>query len=371
MNYALLMYCRSGFEPECAAEIDAQLQRLAVVAEPRVPPEGAHVLALVERPEVLETLSERLQLRDLVFARQLILACGPVALSSGDRARPLLEAAAHLADGYGTVYLETADTNAGKSLSGLCKALQVPLRKEAAASGLLRQDSGDWPVLHVFFVSGSEAWVGLSVPGNHAPWPMGVPRLRFPPGAPSRATLKLEEALLTLLEPGERETLLQPGLRAVDLGAAPGGWTWQLVQRHMRVTAVDNGPMDRGLMDSGLVEHLRADAFRYRPPRPVDWMVCDIVDKPARIAALVAEWGTQRWCRACVFNLKLPMKRRYEAVQDCLGHIRGRLEETGVGYSLRVKQLYHDRAEVTGLLLLSAPPARSRHSRPVTGRARK
>ena len=30
---------------------------------------------------------------------------------------------------------------------------------------------------------------------------------------------------------------------AVDLGACPGGWTYQLVKRNMWVYSVDNGPM--------------------------------------------------------------------------------------------------------------------------------
>ncbi|WP_285527584.1 SAM-dependent methyltransferase, partial [Escherichia coli] len=50
---------------------------------------------------------------------------------------------------------------------------------------------------------------------------------------------------------------------AVDLGAAPGGWTWQLVNREMRVTAVDNGPMAENLMYSGLVDHQKVDGYQY------------------------------------------------------------------------------------------------------------
>lgn len=59
---------------------------------------------------------------------------------------------------------------------------------------------------------------------------------------------------------------------AVDLGAAPGGWTWQLVNREMRVTAVDNGPMAENLMYSGLVDHQKVDGYQYRPrQRSTGW----------------------------------------------------------------------------------------------------
>ncbi|HET7064384.1 MAG TPA: 23S rRNA (cytidine(2498)-2'-O)-methyltransferase RlmM, partial [Rudaea sp.] len=163
----------------------------------------------------------------------------------------------------------------------------------------------------------------------------------------SRSTLKLEEALLTLLDSGERERWLKPGMNAVDLGAAPGGWTWQLVRRSLRVTAVDNGPMDAALMQSGLVAHMREDGFRFRPKKPVDWMVCDMVEQPRRIAELVARWFAEGWCRHSIFNLKLPMKKRYAETMLCLDLISKTLARSGRQVESRAKQLYHDREEIT------------------------
>ena len=161
--------------------------------------------------------------------------------------------------------------------------------------------------------------------------------------APSRSTLKLEEAFLALLTDAERERSLVRGMRAVDLGAAPGGWTWQLVRRGIAVVAVDNGPMDATLMDSGIVTHLREDGFRFVPERPVDWLVCDMVEQPQRVATLMSDWLADGRTARALFNLKLPMKQRWRAVDDCLGSMRARLP----GVTLRAKQLYHDRDEVT------------------------
>jgi 23S rRNA (cytidine2498-2'-O)-methyltransferase len=175
---------------------------------------------------------------------------------------------------------------------------------------------------------------------------MGIPRLRFPPGAPSRSTLKLDEAFGLFVQ--DPETEVQPGMTAVDLGAAPGGWTYQLVRRHLRTTAIDNGAMDASLLDSGLVEHLRVDGFRYRPLKPVDWLVCDMVEQPQRIARLVAEWLAEGRCKRAIFNLKLPMKKRYEMVLDCREILESRTQKAGVSCRLSFKQLYHDRAEITG-----------------------
>ena len=139
-------------------------------------------------------------------------------------------------------------------------------------------------------------------------------------------------------------------MRAVDLGAAPGGWTWQLAHRGLRVTAVDNGPLKGEVAGDPLVTPLRADGLTYVPRRPVDWLVCDIVEQPSRIAALVARWIGEGHARHAIFNLKLPMKKRYDEAIRCRRIIEGALSQAQVRHRLVLRQLYHDRAEVTGLI---------------------
>ena len=57
-------------------------------------------------------------------------------------------------------------------------------------------------------------------------------------GLRSRAAFKL-------IELDEKHKLLRPGMRVVDLGAAPGGWTQVAVQKGgVRVVALDLLPMD-------------------------------------------------------------------------------------------------------------------------------
>ena len=73
--------------------------------------------------------------------------------------------------------------------------------------------------------------------------------------------------------------------------------------------------------------------------------------EPSRIASLMAEWVATGRCRYTIFNLKLPMKRRVEAVEQCRELIRKRLASVGP-YDLRIKHLYHDREEVTAFLTL-------------------
>ena len=44
------------------------------------------------------------------------------------------------------------------------------------------------------------------------------------------------------------------------------------------------------------------------------------------------------------------MKKRYDEVQRCLQRIGEIVDAAGVRHSLAVRQLYHDREEVTGYL---------------------
>jgi len=54
-----------------------------------------------------------------------------------------------------------------------------------------------------------------------------------------------------------------------------------------------------------------------------------------------------------LYAVKLSMKRRYDEVLRCRGIIEEALGRAGVRHRLLLRQLYHDREEVTGLLLRS------------------
>ena len=90
--------------------------------------------------------------------------------------------------------------------------------------------------------------------------------------------------------------------------------------------------------------HQRADGFSWRPPQPLDWMVCDMVEQPRRVAARMAEWFVQGWCRRSIFNLKLPMKKRWLETRRSLEAFDA---EAAVPVEVRARQLYHDREEIT------------------------
>ena len=346
---SLLVYCRGGFEKECAQELTAIARGAGVDGFVKARPDSAWALFQPALPEAGRSLWSHVTLDRFVFARQLVLA-GPLRadLPVGDRTSPIASAARAMGTGFHELFIETPDTNDGKALASLIKPLKPHLDRALVKAGVSVSDEGARERLHVFFVGGTAAYVGLSRVAASSPWPMGIPRLRMPSGAPSRSTLKLAEALAHFLGDAQVERRLVPGMSAVDLGASPGGWTWQLVRRGLFVTAVDNGPMDAALLETGQVKHRRADAFAFRPPEPVDWMVCDVVESPSRVAALAAKWVAAGWCRETVFNLKLPMKKRWEEVGRAREIVDGAF--AGAPYRLAFKQLYHDREEVTAWL---------------------
>jgi 23S rRNA (cytidine2498-2'-O)-methyltransferase len=346
---ALLLHCRAGFEAECAAEIQQHSATLGIAGYCQTQRGRAYVLFHAYEPGGAHRLHCDLAFSDLVFARQWFVVHGAVAaMPVSDRVTPIVEALAQHGLRAAKVVVEAPDSDHTKPLSPLCRSLTPLLTRALRERDLLDgHDEGDGRNFHVCFTVTDAALVGDAQQANCAPWPMGIPRLRSPPRAPSRSTLKLEEAFLRFLPDGAQDRALAPGMRAVDLGAAPGGWTWQLVHRHIHVIAVDNGPMAAELLESGLVEHRREDGFRFRPQRPVDWLVCDMVEQPRRIAELVAKWVSEAWCRYAIANLKLPMKKRYSEVVQCLDLIRDRLHSAGIVYHLECKQLFHDREEVT------------------------
>ena len=373
---ALLAGSRAGFEGEAAIDLVRAAAALGVHAEPTVVA-GAGFASASANGLDAAAFRRRVATHPPIFARNAIVGSGPHPVATedprtrADRMPPLLTAIDGLARDpaqappWRSVWVEYPDTNDGKALSGLARALQS--RLDIALGDTGRLDAAADGRLHVFLGDGRTAWVGTSAAAATR-WPLGIPRLRRAGRAPSRSAQKLTEAIVVFL--GERDTdWLRPGQRAVDLGAAPGGWTWVLASRGLRVTAVDTGPLTGDVAHDPRVRHLRADGLTWRPPRPVDWLVCDIVERPARIAELVAGWIADGDAQAAIFNLKLPMKQRYDEVRRCEALIAERLRAAGVRATLELRHLYHDREEVTGCVLpVQRATGRARVPRPQAAR---
>ena len=58
----------------------------------------------------------------------------------------------------------------------------------------------------------------------------------------------------------------------------------------------------------------------------------------------MATWFREGWCKRAIFNLKLPMKKRWDETRDCLALFA---DQAGRPLEVRARQLYHDREEIT------------------------
>ncbi len=155
-------------------------------------------------------------------------------------------------------------------------------------------------------------------------------------GPPSRAYLKLWEALTVI---GARP---RPGEVCVDLGSAPGGWTWALAQMGAHVISVDKAPLAPEVACLPGVEHRRESAFALDPVAlgPVDWLFCDVVCYPARLLRLVERWLAAGTCRRFLCTVKFQGETDHEVARR-FAMIPGS----------ELRHLYHNKHELTWIKL--------------------
>ena len=347
------LYCRAGFEKEMAGEINDKAAQLGVFGFASVKENSGYVIFECYQAGYADRLARELSLKDLIFARQMIVVGDLLQnLPEQDRISPILEQYQTLNPiNSSDVVVETPDTNEAKELLTFCRKFTVPLRNYLKKAGYLGKptQARNSMTLHILFIRSGCCYVGYAYNHNRSPFLMGIPRLKFPAEAPSRSTLKLEEAILTFIPQAEEKKRFTDSMTGVDLGACPGGWTYQLVKRGVFVYAVDHGKMAASLHETGRIEHCAEDGFKFQPPKrkTIDWLVCDMVEQPIRISKLIAKWLINGWCRETIFNLKLPMKKRYQEVQLCLNYLGDELAKNGFRFSIQAKHLYHDREEIT------------------------
>lgn len=349
----LALYCRAGFEKEVAAEITERAAALGVFGFANLKENSGYVIFECYQAGEADRLAQTLKLSSLIFVRQMIVVGDLLQnLPENDRISPILAELAPLADQPSSeIVIDTPDTNEAKELSVFCRKFTVPLRAALKKQGWLqaKPTAKNTISLHILFIGSGKCYVGYAYNHSRSEHPMGIMRLKFPSDAPSRSTLKLEEAILTFIPKAEEPKRFTEQMTGVDLGACPGGWTYQLVKRGLFVYAVDHGKMAASLHDTGRIEHCPEDGFKFQPPKrkQIDWLVCDMVEQPMKVAKLIAKWLTSGWCRETIFNLKLPMKKRYQEVRLCLDFLADTLEKQGLKCHLQAKHLYHDREEIT------------------------
>lgn len=154
-----------------------------------------------------------------------------------------------------------------------------------------------------------------------------------------RAECKIEEAFEVFgIQAGE-------GKRALDLGAAPGGWTHYLSKRGVSVDAVDPAALDERVLRQPNVRHFRMTAQEFSRTHErdaYDLIVNDMrmdtnqsIDILCDMSRLLKEDGS------CLMTLKLSGQGIQKRINVARKVLSGRFK------AVRIRQLYYNRSEVT------------------------
>jgi 23S rRNA C2498 (ribose-2'-O)-methylase RlmM len=194
-------------------------------------------------------------------------------------------------------------------------------------------------VLQIFVSAEKQVWfsIGSLAEGIH-PFEGGFQRMRTLKGAPSRSASKLEEALLVMNKHPES------GQTAVDLGAAPGGWSFVMARYGANVQAIDHAKLDESAFKGlkGTIEHITSNGLTFEPLQTVDWLVCDMVISYRDTLSVLKRWQKKALMRHFVINIKLSRTNHWQQVRDALAELRD-FEWT---YT-HARHLLHDRNEIT------------------------
>jgi 23S rRNA (cytidine2498-2'-O)-methyltransferase len=181
--------------------------------------------------------------------------------------------------------------------------------------------------------------LGLNGQGSSlGDWPGGRVRLAKPKGQISRSEFKLEE-LFREHDPG-----FPDGGIAIDLGAAPGGWTRILRQHGFEVWSVDPGALDPRIATDPGVRHIATTARPFLDSTDVvaDLIVNDMRMEPGLSTALMVEAARRvRTDGMMIQTLKVTPHHTLRVVHHALDNLDRAWEV------VFARQLHHNRNEVT------------------------
>ena len=189
---------------------------------------------------------------------------------------------------------------------------------------------------------GESVYFGISTPEeNLSSWAGGMHRFARDESTASRAEFKILEALELL----GRE--LPSRGRALDLGAAPGGWTRVLAQKGLSVVAVDPANLAPEVLALKNVSHFKGTSQQYllEPRGKFDIIVNDMkldIPESARVMTECADCLSDEGFGIMTFKLK--PKKWTAQINSGLSILSG-------SYNIfALRQLFHNRSEITVIL---------------------
>ena len=177
---------------------------------------------------------------------------------------------------------------------------------------------------------------------NLSDWAGGARRFKRDEGQVSRAEFKLLEAI------EQFEIKLPEKGVAIDLGAAPGGWTRVLRQHsnEMMVLAIDPGDLHESLSEDWGIHHKRTTAEQYMrtltPKSKFDVLVNDMRMDSWRSAQVMTSYARYLTPNGIgIMTIKLPQHFPEKVYKDAFTTLEQRYEILGA------RQLFHNRNEIT------------------------
>jgi len=177
-------------------------------------------------------------------------------------------------------------------------------------------------VFDVILVEEDEWWCGVHQHNSdHSAFPGGNPIIPLHPDAPSRAYVKFEEALLWSGAP------IRSGDVAVEVGSAPGGASFSMLQRGLSVVGIDPAKMDPIVARSKSFQHIQrpvASVLREELPETVHWFLMDMNVAPAVSIFAVDRLATRlrESLLGVLLTVKLNQWKLADEIPSILEHVR-------------------------------------------------
>jgi len=188
------------------------------------------------------------------------------------------------------------------------------------------------------FAHEDQLLIGFATPEEMgSDWPGGAIRFQREAEQISRAKFKLLEAEKVFgLDYSKYKS-------AIDVGAAPGGWTSLLLERGLKVTAIDPAAMDERIVKHPGLTHLRMNASAVKLPKAShDLLVCDMSWSPLEMSKLILQLKAALKSHGfAIITVKLMHKKALQSIRE----VKDRLSSAFT--ILAAKQLFHNREEIT------------------------
>jgi 23S rRNA (cytidine2498-2'-O)-methyltransferase len=196
----------------------------------------------------------------------------------------------------------------------------------------------DMDVVISAYVSQMKIFWGISKPSeNLSSWSGGAIHYRKLATDISRAKYKLMEAEDVFCINFNRFQ------NALDIGAAPGGWSSLLLERGVQVVAVDPAEMDRSLMQRQGFRHIRKNAAELKfNSAEFDLLVCDMSWNPIQMANLLIHiFPAIHRGGTIITTIKLIHGKPFVTLKTVKNIFSSSLR------LIKAKQLFHNREELT------------------------